>query len=107
MDNVEKNASALRQRNVDFEYTVYPGLGHGFLAASLLDYAHAEHQRHLRTVKRGLIEVATARRQLERQAERLRERVTHLEAQARQGLRAGREDLARTALERKQATLRE
>ena len=73
----------------------------------VLDYAHGQHQRHLRTVKRGLVEVATARRQLERHAERLRARVAHLEEQARRGLRANREDLARTALERKQATLAE
>src|SRR5437763_111025 len=61
----------------------------------ILDYAHGEQQRHLRTVRRGLIEVAAARRQLERQAERLRTRVTHLEDQARRALRSNRDDLAR------------
>src|SRR5437773_3974946 len=71
----------------------------------ILDYAYGEQQRHLRTVRRGLIEVAAARRQLERQAERLRSRVTHLEDQARRALRSNRDDLARAALERKQATL--
>ena len=49
----------------------------------ILDYAYGQQQFHLRTVKRGLIEVAAARRQLERQAERLRARVTQLDEQAR------------------------
>jgi phage shock protein A len=71
----------------------------------VLDYAYGEQQRHLRTVRRGLIEVAAARRQLERQADRLRTRVSQLEDQARRALRSNREDLARAALERKQATL--
>jgi phage shock protein A len=73
----------------------------------ILDYAYGEQQVHLRTVKRGLIEVAAARRQLERQADRLRTRMTRLEDQARRALRSNREDLARAALERKQATLAE
>lgn len=37
IDNVEKLAAALQERNVDFQHTIYPGLGHGFLAASKLD----------------------------------------------------------------------
>jgi carboxymethylenebutenolidase len=40
IDSVEKLASALKARHVDFEYTIYPGLGHGFMAASQLDPAH-------------------------------------------------------------------
>src|SRR5204862_3034823 len=55
----------------------------------------------------GLIEVAAARRQLERQADRLRARVSRLEDQARRALKLQREDLARAALERKQTTLAE
>ena len=50
----------------------------------ILDYAYGQQQFHLRTVKRGLIEVAAARRQLERQAERLRTRVTQFDEQALQ-----------------------
>jgi len=73
----------------------------------VLDYAYGQQQLHLRTVKRGLIDVAAARRQLERQADRLRTRVTRLEEQARRSLQSNREDLARAALERKQATLAE
>jgi carboxymethylenebutenolidase len=40
MDKVAQLASALKARGVDFEHTVYPGLGHGFMAASQLDPAH-------------------------------------------------------------------
>jgi dienelactone hydrolase len=40
MDNVEKLAAALQARGVDFEHNVYPGLGHGFMAASRRDPEH-------------------------------------------------------------------
>ena len=73
----------------------------------ILDYAYGQQQFHLRTVKRGLIEAAAARRQLERQAERLRTRVTQFDEQARRAVRSHREDLARSILGRKQTTLAE
>ena len=34
MDNVAALASALEERGVPFDHTVYPGLGHGFLSSS-------------------------------------------------------------------------
>jgi carboxymethylenebutenolidase len=40
MENVEKLAAALKVRGVEFEYTIHPGLGHGFMAQSQLDPAH-------------------------------------------------------------------
>jgi phage shock protein A len=73
----------------------------------ILDYAYGEQQTHLRAVRRGLVEVAAARQQLEHQAARLRTRAARLDEQARRALRANREDLARQALERKQSTLAE
>jgi phage shock protein A len=73
----------------------------------VLDFAYAERMDLLRQVKSGLIEVATARRQLTRQAEKLRERIPVFESQARRALDAEREDLARLALERKHASLAE
>ncbi|MBV9578522.1 MAG: PspA/IM30 family protein, partial [Chloroflexi bacterium] len=73
----------------------------------ILDYAYGQQQLHLHTVRRGLVEVAAARAQLDRQLDRLRARVEHLEDQARRALRAEREALARQALERKQASLAE
>jgi phage shock protein A len=68
-----------------------------------LDYAYAQQQELLRQVRRGVIEVATSKRLLEQQASRLGEQVPHSEQQAARALAAGREDLARLALERKQA----
>lgn len=73
----------------------------------VLDYAYGQQQYHLRTVKRGLIEVAAARRQLIRQADRLRARASRLDDQARRAMQSNREDLARAALGRKHATLAE
>src|SRR3954451_24880959 len=49
----------------------------------VLDYAYGEQRAQLHTIKRGLIEVAAARRQLERQADRLRNSIPRLEDQAR------------------------
>ena len=40
MDNVAKLAAALGGRGANFEHTVYPGLGHGFLGASRFDPDH-------------------------------------------------------------------
>jgi carboxymethylenebutenolidase len=44
MENVERFATAMRERNVEFDHTIYPGLGHGFMAASRLDPAHEAYQ---------------------------------------------------------------
>jgi phage shock protein A len=73
----------------------------------VLDYAYGVQRVQLHTIKRGLIEVGAARRQLERQAERLRAGIPRLEEQARRALRSRREDLARGVLLRKQDSLRE
>ncbi|MDQ6919245.1 MAG: dienelactone hydrolase family protein [Candidatus Dormibacteraeota bacterium] len=40
MDKVERLAELLKARGIEFEYTIHPGLGHGFMAASKLDPAH-------------------------------------------------------------------
>jgi phage shock protein A len=73
----------------------------------VLDYAYNQQLEHSRRVRRGLVEVATARRQLELQLEKQRARIPELEAQARQAVDTGREDLARRALERKHYALAE
>ncbi len=72
-----------------------------------LDYAYEQQQATLRKVRQGLIDVATARHQIEAQARKLRERLPVLEDQAKRALDAGREDLARVALQRKQTSLTE
>ncbi len=72
-----------------------------------LEYAYTRQSEMLRKVKQGLIEVATARRQIEFQVKKLRERLPQLDDQAARALAAGREDLARLALQRKQTCLAE
>jgi phage shock protein A len=59
----------------------------------------------LRNVKRGIVEVVTSKKRLELQAANLKISVDKLDGQARQALAAGREDLARMALERKQLSV--
>ena len=73
----------------------------------VLDFAYTQQLELLRKVKQGLVDVATSKRQLEQQAEKLRARVPQLEDQARRALGLEREDLARLALERKQTALAE
>ncbi len=72
-----------------------------------LAYSYERQREMLQKVKRGLVEVATARRQLENQVENLRSQVPKLEAQAEKALAVGREDLARMVLQRKQTSLTE
>jgi len=72
-----------------------------------LDYSYERQLQMLQDVKRGVVEVVTSRRRVELQAARLQDSVTKLDEQARQALAAGREDLARLALERKQVALQQ
>src|SRR5919197_4464843 len=66
-----------------------------------LDYSYEQQLVLLQNVKRGLADVVTAKKRLQMQSDSLEQSVTKLDAQARQALGAGREDLARQALERK------
>jgi phage shock protein A len=68
-----------------------------------LDYAYAQQQELLRQARQGVIEVATSRCLLEQQARRLGEQVSRSGHQAARALAAGREDLARAALQLRQA----
>jgi phage shock protein A len=70
-----------------------------------LDYSYEKQLELLQNVKRGIVDVVTAKRRLELQATKLNENITKLDEQARRALAAGREDLARTALERKQVIM--
>ena len=70
-----------------------------------LDYSYDKQVQMLRNVKRGVVEMVTTKRRLQLQAGKVQENLTKLDSQARQALGAGREDLARIALERKQATI--
>jgi phage shock protein A len=68
-----------------------------------LDYSYEKQLQSLQNVKRGVADVVTAKKRLELQTQQLEQNVVKLETQARQALAAGREDLARQALERKSA----
>ena len=72
-----------------------------------LDYSYEKQMEMLRNVKRGVVEMVTAKRRLELQAAKVQENLAKLDSQARQALGAGREDLARIALERKQTAVLE
>ena len=66
-----------------------------------LDYSYEQMQQQLQNVKRGVADVVTAKKRLELQTQKSEQNVVKLETQARQAVAAGREDLARQALERK------
>src|SRR5919198_4999336 len=66
-----------------------------------LDYSYQRQIELLQEMRRGVADVATARKRLELQAEQLQRSAGKLEDQARQALAANREDLARQALTRR------
>jgi phage shock protein A len=68
-----------------------------------LDYSYEKQLQLLQNVKRGVADVVTSKKRLQLQTQQLEQSVVKLETQARQALGAGREDLARAALERKAA----
>ena len=75
--------------------------------AETLDYAYEKQMEMLRNVKRGVVEMVTTKRRLELQASKVRETIITLDEQAKRAMAAGREDLARLALQRKQAAMLE
>jgi phage shock protein A len=66
-----------------------------------LDYSYEEQLKLSQNVKRGIADVVTSKKRLQLQADKLEQSLVKLETQARDALAAGREDLARQALERK------
>lgn len=73
----------------------------------VFDYAYSEQQELLRKVRAGLVEVATSKRQLEIELDKLRRGIPRTEEMARKALTNEREDLARLALQRKQTAVGE
>ena len=73
----------------------------------MLDHAYDQQMDSLREVKRGVVDMVTALRRRELQAAKVKDSVVKLDGHARQAMSAGREDLARLALQRKQASLME
>jgi phage shock protein A len=69
--------------------------------AETLDYSYEEQLKLLQNVKRGIADVTTSKKRLQLQSDKLEQSLVKLDTQARDALAAGREDLARQALERK------
>src|SRR4051812_44145251 len=66
-----------------------------------LDYSYTKQMELLQNVKKGIADVVTAKKRLQMQSQKLEQSVVKLDTQARQALATGNEELARTALERK------
>src|ERR671918_2603785 len=71
--------------------------------AETLDYSYEQQLQLLQNVKRGIADVVTSKKRLQLQTAELEQSLVKLDSQAREALGAGREDLARAALERKSA----
>ncbi len=69
--------------------------------AETLEYSYQKQIELLQNVKKGIADVVTSKKRLQLQEKNLQDQVLKLDTQARQALAAGQEDLARTALERK------
>jgi phage shock protein A len=68
-----------------------------------LDYSYEQMLEQLQNVKRGVADVVTAKKRLELQTQTIEQNVVKLETQARAAVAAGRDDLAKEALQRKAA----
>ena len=66
-----------------------------------LDVSYEKQLQLLQNVKRGVAEVTTSKKRLDLQKAKLQMSLDKLDGQAKEALQAGREDLARKALENK------
>ena len=69
----------------------------------MLDLSYQQMLDQITQVRRGLVDIAASRKQIELQEQQLQHSVDHLQSQAAAALSQGREDLAREALSRKAA----
>jgi phage shock protein A len=69
----------------------------------MLDLSYEQMLDQITRVRRGLVDIAASRKQLELQEKQFQHTLDHLQEQARQALALGKEDLAREALSRKAA----
>jgi phage shock protein A len=69
----------------------------------MLDLSYNQMLDQITQVKRGLVQVAASRKQIELQEQQFQHTVDHLQDQAKAALAVGKEDLAREALSRKAA----
>jgi phage shock protein A len=75
--------------------------------SATLDYGYVRQMEQLTGLRNAILELVTAKKRLERQAEQRRADVARLEAGARRALELGNEELARRAIERKQSITEE
>ena len=71
----------------------------------VMDYSYSKQLEQLQQLRRSIAEVVTNEKRLEMQQSQLLDKVNRLDGQALQALQANREDLARMALQRKEAIL--
>lgn len=71
----------------------------------VMDYSYSKQLEQLQQLKRAIADVVTAEKRLELQQSQLLDKANHRDQQARQALTAGREDLARMALQEKETAL--
>jgi phage shock protein A len=69
----------------------------------MLDLSYEQMLDQITQVRRGLVDIAASRKQIELQEQQLQHSVNHLQDQAKAALSQGKEDLAREALSRKAA----
>jgi phage shock protein A len=69
----------------------------------MLDLSYEQMLDQITQVRRGLVNIAASRKQIELQEQQFQHSVNHLQDQARVALSQGRDDLAREALSRKAA----
>jgi phage shock protein A len=70
----------------------------------MLDLSYEQMLDQITQVRRGLVDIAAARKQIELQEQQLQHTASHLQDQAKAALAQGNEALAREALSRKAAT---
>lgn len=71
----------------------------------VMDYSYSKQLEQLQQIKRSIADVATAKSRLELQQSQALTKANQRDQQARQALAAGREDLARMALQEKETGL--
>ncbi len=70
-----------------------------------LDYSAVKQVELIQRLRRDIVEVVASKKRLEIQKSRISENINKLDEQAKAAVKAGRDDLARLALERKNANL--
>src|ERR671937_994118 len=100
-DEEERMAGLMSRASMIIKAKFSALLGRAENPQETLDYSYERQLESLQNVKRGIADVVTAKKRLQLQTTQLEQNVVKLETQARQAVGAGREDLARQALERK------